>query len=337
MTGHVTALVALAGAVLLLGLLVSLALGRRQAVGSHRRAGTPAPAGAARRPSRAVPVRGPVPAPRPRRPPVRLAVAEPGARGPLFQYGGDGPGFEVDAPFAVVAIATTGFSPGQRRPDRRDRGRPRRRLRPGLRRVRDPRRPRPRRRPGVRARHLQQRGPRRADLRRHRRRDPRPARRRGRRDARRRVRGALPGRRVRPRRACELPLTPALCSPWLARRTLRTPDHTLRTLARHAGRTSPRHDVRARRRPHPGGPAAADAGRARRAAPLPLRAAADAGARRRRDPASRPVDGPREHRRLDGLAAGAPPAAGRRDRRDRCPALPRHGHRGAGRRPAARR
>jgi DNA polymerase-3 subunit epsilon len=35
----------------------------------------------------------------------------------------------------------------------------------------------------------------------------------------------------------ELPLTPALCTQWLARRTLRTPDVTLRTLARHAGRT----------------------------------------------------------------------------------------------------
>ena len=37
--------------------------------------------------------------------------SEPGLRGPLFQYGGDGPGFEVEAPFAVVTIATTGFSP----------------------------------------------------------------------------------------------------------------------------------------------------------------------------------------------------------------------------------
>src|SRR6185312_16408568 len=35
----------------------------------------------------------------------------------------------------------------------------------------------------------------------------------------------------------ELPLAPALCSQWLARRTLRTPDATLRTLSRHAGRT----------------------------------------------------------------------------------------------------
>ncbi|MFL6096411.1 MAG: exonuclease domain-containing protein, partial [Blastococcus sp.] len=39
------------------------------------------------------------------------------------------------------------------------------------------------------------------------------------------------------RAGVQLPLTPALCSEWLARRTLRTPDHTLRTLARHAGRT----------------------------------------------------------------------------------------------------
>src|SRR5436309_14889617 len=100
MTGQVTALVALAGAVLLLGLLVSLALGRRK-----------------RSASRTVVARKPVPAVRgavssgQRRPAVRLDVAQPGDRGPLFQYGGDGSGFEIDAPFAVVAIATTGFSP----------------------------------------------------------------------------------------------------------------------------------------------------------------------------------------------------------------------------------
>lgn len=37
--------------------------------------------------------------------------AEPGMRGPLFQYGGDGPGYPVDAPFAVVAVEVTGLSP----------------------------------------------------------------------------------------------------------------------------------------------------------------------------------------------------------------------------------
>lgn len=39
------------------------------------------------------------------------AFAEPGMRGRLFQYGGDGPGFPVDAPFAVVSVETTGLSP----------------------------------------------------------------------------------------------------------------------------------------------------------------------------------------------------------------------------------
>src|SRR3954463_14236991 len=104
MTGQVTALVALAGAVLLLGLLVSLALGRRKRSASTSvvaRKHTPrAQRGAL--PSAPVPVtRGAAPA-APPRPAVRIAVAEPGARGPLFQYGGDGPGFEVDAPYAVV-------------------------------------------------------------------------------------------------------------------------------------------------------------------------------------------------------------------------------------------
>ena len=112
-----------------------------------------------------------------------------------------------------------------------------------------------------------------------------------------------------------LPLTPALCSQWLARRTLRTPDHTLRTLARHAGRTTLDTTVGARRRPHPGRPAAADAGRARPAGP-----ATSAGCARCRSATStsRPTDPPgrrpREHRRLDGHAAGPPVAARRRCR-----------------------
>src|SRR3954452_1531907 len=109
MTGQVTALVAMARAVLLLGLFLSLALGRRKASKSRTVvARKPAP-----RPQRgalpSAPVRGPVGAPR--RPKGRSGVAERGERGPLFQYGGDGSGFEIDAPFAVVGIATTGFSP----------------------------------------------------------------------------------------------------------------------------------------------------------------------------------------------------------------------------------
>jgi DNA polymerase-3 subunit epsilon len=42
-----------------------------------------------------------------------LPFAGPGTRGRLFQYGGDGPGFPVDAPFAVLAVGTTGFSPAR--------------------------------------------------------------------------------------------------------------------------------------------------------------------------------------------------------------------------------
>lgn len=41
----------------------------------------------------------------------RLSFAQPGMRGPLFQYGGNGPGVVLDAPFAVVSVQTTGFAP----------------------------------------------------------------------------------------------------------------------------------------------------------------------------------------------------------------------------------
>jgi DNA polymerase III subunit epsilon len=238
MTGQVTALVALAGAVLLLGLLVSLALGRRKRSASR--------AVVARKPDaraqRGALPSGPVPAvrgagkPGPRRPAVRLAVAEPGDRGPLFQYGGDGSGFEIDAPFAVVAIATTGFSPanGDRiveiavaRVDATGRVsdeyatlvNPGRDVGPvfvhGI------------SNSEVRA------APTFADV-------------AG--ELLDRIDGAVvvlhDGAFVErfldaefARAGVQLPLTPALCSQWLARRTLRTPDHTLRTLARHAGRT----------------------------------------------------------------------------------------------------
>jgi DNA polymerase III epsilon subunit-like protein len=103
MTGHVTALVALAGALLLMGLLVSIWAGRRKRSAAARRN---APRGTG--PSTAA--RGAVSVPA-RQPAQEFAVAQPGLRGPLFQYGGDGPGFEVEAPFAVIDIATTGFSP----------------------------------------------------------------------------------------------------------------------------------------------------------------------------------------------------------------------------------
>jgi DNA polymerase III subunit epsilon len=93
----------LAGAVLLVALLLAVrASGRRAA----RRRGTGAGGRSAapaiptpRRPVDAAPPTGPIP------------FAEPGMRGPAFQYGGDGSGFPVDAPFAVVSIETTGLGP----------------------------------------------------------------------------------------------------------------------------------------------------------------------------------------------------------------------------------
>ena len=236
MTGLMTALVALAGAVLLLGLLVSLALGRRKRSAAGRRHAQPAVQRGAR-PSVPVPaVRGAAPV-ESRRAAVHLALAEPGARGPLFQYGGDGPGFEVDAPFAVIRLATTGFSPGNgdriveiavARVD------PRGVIHDEFATLLDPGR------------------------------DVGPAFVHGISTS--EVRGAPTFAEIAgeildlmddavvvmhdgafgerfleaefARAGIALPLTPALCSQWLARRTLRTPDHTLRTLARHAGRTT---------------------------------------------------------------------------------------------------
>lgn len=92
MTGLVTGILLLAGAVLLLGLAVSIRAGRRSR--GAREAQPPRP----------VPFRPPAPE-------ECLPFARPGLRGRLFHYGGDGPGFEVDAPYAVVHVETTGFSP----------------------------------------------------------------------------------------------------------------------------------------------------------------------------------------------------------------------------------
>jgi DNA polymerase-3 subunit epsilon len=239
MTGLVTALVALAGAVLLLGLLVSIVVGRRKrSAAAARRHAQSAPHGQrGARPAVPAPVvRGSVSVAA-RRSDIRIAVAEPGLRGPLFQYGGDGPGFEVDAPFAVIDIATTGFSPadGDRiveiaiaRVDARG---------------------------GIHDEYATLVDPGR---------DVGPVFVHGISNS--EVRGAptfadiageildlMDGAVVVmhdgafverflqaefARAGVQLPLTPALCSAWLARRTLRTPDHTLRTLARHAGRTT---------------------------------------------------------------------------------------------------
>ena len=238
MTGLVTALVALAGAVLLLGLLVSIALGRRKRSAAARRHAQGAKHGQrGARPSVPVPVtRGSV-AVEPRRPAVRIAVAEPGVRGPLFQYGGDGPGFEVEAPFAVVTIATTGFSPanGDRiveiaiaRVDASGR------VCDEYATLVDPGRDvGPVFVHGISNSEVRG-APTFADI-------------AG--EILDRIDGAVvvlhDGAFVErfleaefARVGVQLPLTPALCSWWLARRTLRTPDHTLRTLARHAGRTT---------------------------------------------------------------------------------------------------
>jgi DNA polymerase III subunit epsilon len=70
---------------------------RRRATAPARR--TTAPVPPPRRPVDVVEPAGPIP------------FAEPGTRGRLFQYGGDAPGLPVDAPFAVVAVETTGLSP----------------------------------------------------------------------------------------------------------------------------------------------------------------------------------------------------------------------------------
>jgi DNA polymerase-3 subunit epsilon len=74
---------------------------RRQAATEARGTRTTPAVPTPRRPVDVVEPEGPVP------------FAEPGMRGRLFQYGGDGPGFPVDAPFAVVSIETTGLSPAK--------------------------------------------------------------------------------------------------------------------------------------------------------------------------------------------------------------------------------
>jgi DNA polymerase-3 subunit epsilon len=171
-----------------------------------------------------------------RRPAARIDVAAPGERGPLFQYGGDGSGFEIDAPFAAVAIATTGFSPanGDRiveiavarvDPTGSVSDEYSTLLNPG-------RDVGPLFVHGISNSEVRT-APAFADI-------------AG--ELLDRLDGAVvvlhDGAFVErfldaefAGAGVQLPLTPALCSQWLARRTLRTPDHTLRTLARHASRT----------------------------------------------------------------------------------------------------
>ena len=301
MTGQVTALVALTGAVLLLGLLSPPALGRRKRSAVAR----PVARSSARKP----PPRGqrgalpsaPVPAVRgathaePRRPAVRMAFARPGMRGPLFQYGGDGPGFELDprspsSPSAPPASRRTTATASSRSPSPGwTRGPPHRR-------VLDAARPRPRRRPDLHARHLRQRGPRGPHVRGHRRRDL--ARLDGAivvaHDA---VRRALPRRRVRPGRR------PAAAQPGAVRAvagpaTIDRPAHELRSSRGPPGCPSSTGTAPSRR-PHRG-PAAAQM-----LAATPERCAScrpPAAARTR-------VDAP--PRRPAGRARGASTSAGR--------------------------
>ena len=98
-TGLLTAILLVVGAGLLLALFLSVRAGQRSRAAAAAR--------------RAAPAR--VPAPRvsvtDSEPERRPAFAEPGMRGPLFQYGGDGRGFVLDAPCAVIDVETTGFSP----------------------------------------------------------------------------------------------------------------------------------------------------------------------------------------------------------------------------------
>ena len=90
---------AVVGAALLFALYRSISSGRRRvAADAPGRASAPVTWGA-------VHVSEPV------RLEPRTAFARPGMRGPLFQYGGNGPGVVLDLPFAVVAVQTTGFSP----------------------------------------------------------------------------------------------------------------------------------------------------------------------------------------------------------------------------------
>jgi DNA polymerase-3 subunit epsilon len=115
-TGLVTGILLVAGAVLLLGLAVSIRSGRRSRAAQAARRAARRHGGAAQHGGRAQPS---VPPPsvrvsaRPTAPEERLPFAEPGMRGRLFHYGGDGPGYEVDAPYAVIDVETTGFSPAK--------------------------------------------------------------------------------------------------------------------------------------------------------------------------------------------------------------------------------
>ena len=284
MTGQVTALVALAGAVLLLGLLVSLVLGRR----SGRRAARARTASPPPRPARARPsAPGP---PVARGAPGRIPRPRSGSRSPSPACAARSSSTAATAaasrstPPSRSSVATT----ASRRPpvtgssrSRSPASSPGRRPR----RVPDPGRPRPRRRPGLRARHLHQRGARCPHLRRDRRRvlDRMDGAVVVLHDASSRSGSSTPSSPARASR-CRSPRRCAR-SGWPAGRCARPTTRCARSPGTPAAPTSTR--LRAGRRPHRGRPAAADARVLRPAAALPVRAAPDAGAGRRPDPATR--------------------------------------------------
>src|SRR5688500_1267974 len=236
-TGLVTGILLLAGAVLLLGLAVSIRSGRRSRAAQAARRAARRHGGAAQHGGRAqssVPLPSVRVSARPTAPEERLPFAEPGLRGRLFHFGGDGPGFEVDAPYAVIDVETTGFSPatGDRiveiaiaRVDARGR------IEDEYSTVLNPGRDvGPVFVHGISNSEVQD-APRFED-----------------------VAGELLDRLDGAvvvahnavfeerflaaefgRLGLQLPLNPALCSLWLARRTMRTPNHKLTTLARAAG------------------------------------------------------------------------------------------------------
>ena len=298
MTGQVTALVALAGAVLLLGLLVSLALGRRKRSASSRSS----PARPGPRAQRGALPSVPVPASAARSRPNR-AVRRSGSRSP-------------SPACAARSSSTAATAPASRstRPSRSSRSPPPGSRRPtvtGSSRSRSPASTPPAGSPT----------------------STRPWSTPAATSARCSCTASPPARSAAPptfadiagelldrldgavvvlhdgafverfldaefaRAGVALPLTPALCS-----RVAGPPDAAHpRPHAAHAVAARrphrPRHDLRARRRPHHGRPAAADARRARPAVrylcglrPMPELDI-------RRDPATRPVDGAREHRR----------------------------------------
>ena len=122
MTGQVTVALLAVGAGLLLALFFSIRGGRRSRAARpaprpatlpatveqdlrHGRLSVPTPV------QRSQPVARVTPRSAPPEPEGRMPFAAPGMRGRLFQYGGDGPGFELDVPYAVIDVETTGFSP----------------------------------------------------------------------------------------------------------------------------------------------------------------------------------------------------------------------------------